>query len=44
MICSQYFHNIFTTNFNWQIVTSCCCQKSNLSIKFKFELITINHL
>ena len=23
MICPQYFHNIFTTNHKWQVVTGC---------------------
>jgi len=25
MICLQHFHNIFTTNSKWQVVTSCYC-------------------
>ena len=25
MICLQYFHNIFITNFRWQVVTGCYC-------------------
>ena len=25
MICPQYFHNIFTTNPKWQVVTGCYC-------------------
>ena len=25
MICLQHFHNIFTTNPKWQIVTGCYC-------------------
>ena len=25
MTCSQYFHNIFTTNSKWQVVTDCYC-------------------
>ena len=25
IICSQYFHNIFITNFKWQVVTGCYC-------------------
>ena len=49
MICSQYFHNMFTTNPKWQVVTGCYWllllgQKSNLSVKFKFKPITINYL
>ena len=25
MIYPQHFHNIFTTNLKWQVVTSCYC-------------------
>ena len=42
MICTHNFYNIFTTNFKWQVVIFGL--KSNLNIKFKFELIITNHL
>ena len=35
-----YVHTIFTTNFKWQVVI----MYSNISVKFKFELIITNHL
>ena len=38
----QYFYNIFTTNFKWQVII--IRLKNNLSIKIKFELIITNHL
>ena len=25
MICLQHFHNIFTTNPKWKVVTGCYC-------------------
>ena len=41
MLCSQYF----IINFKWQVVIcSTGGQKSNLSCKFKLELITTYHL
>ena len=44
MICLQYFYNIFTTNLKWQGYWLLLLgQKSNLSVRFKFKLITINH-
>ena len=49
MICLQYFHNIFITNFKCQIIgffleKLLLGPKSNLNIKFKFEPMITNHL
>ena len=55
IICSQYFHNIFTINHRWQIVISCYYSDKKIilvldlfiflkRVKFKFEIITTNHL
>ena len=43
MICAHNFYTIFTTNFKWQVVII-RLKKSNLSVKFKFELIITNHM
>ena len=43
MICAYNFYNIFTTNFKWLVVII-RLKKSNLSVKFKFELIITNHM
>ena len=41
-ICAHNFYNTFITSFKWQIVI--VGLKSNLSVKFKFELIITSHL
>ena len=41
MLCLQYFYNIFTINFKWQVVIK-GGQKDNLSYGFKNTSQTYN--
>ena len=35
MIYLQYFYNIFTTNYKWQVVTGCYCWDQKVILLFR---------